>query len=60
LEPPVKIAPELAAVSLVMTVKRRLSVHKFIHNPSTRKELNSESKHNVVGAKKRFEKSRED
>jgi hypothetical protein len=33
LEPPVKIVPELAAVSLVMTVKRRLSVHKFIHNP---------------------------
>jgi hypothetical protein len=52
---------ELAAVSLVMTaVKRRLSVHKFIHNPSVRKELNSESKHNFVGEKKRFEKSRED
>ncbi len=43
-----------------MTVKRRLSVHLFIHNPSTRKELTSESKHNVVGEKKRFEKSRED
>ncbi len=42
-----------------MTVKRRLSVHKFIHNPSVRKELNSEPKHNVVGEKKRFEKSRE-
>jgi hypothetical protein len=51
---------ELAAVSLVMTVKRRLSVHKFIHNNSTRKKLNSESKLNVVGEKKRFEKSRED
>jgi hypothetical protein len=51
---------ELAEVSLVMTVKRRLSVHKFIHNPSTRKERNSESKDTVVGEKKRFEKSRED
>jgi hypothetical protein len=51
---------ELAAVRPVMTVKRRLSVHKFIHNPSVRKELNSESKHKFVGGKKRFEKSRED
>jgi hypothetical protein len=41
-----------------MTVKRRLSVHKFMHNPSVRKELNSESKHNFVGEKKRFDKSR--